>query len=71
MIGRGAARTLCPMTRMTSRIHAYIDRAFGYLGLFLIGLIGWSCDRFGSPTPRERATRRADSGIRPVGRLVD
>jgi hypothetical protein len=54
-----------------TRLTRFADRCAGYLGLFLIGLIGWSCDRFGSPTPRERATRRADSGIRPVGRLVD
>jgi hypothetical protein len=54
-----------------TRLTRFADRCAGYLGLSLIGLIGWSCDRFGSSAPRERAASRADSGIRPVARLVD
>ena len=55
-----------------SRLARFADRCTGYLALFLIGLIGWYYDRFGSPTPpRERALRRAESGIRTVGRFVD
>jgi hypothetical protein len=55
MIGRRAALTLCSMASMKSRINAHIDLALGYLGLFLIGLVGWVCDRRGprpSKTPR-------------------
>jgi hypothetical protein len=43
------------MASMKSRINAHIDLALGYLGLFLIGLVGWVCDRRGprpSKTPR-------------------
>jgi hypothetical protein len=32
---------------MTNEAHRYtrVDRTFDYLALFLIGLIGWVCDR--------------------------
>jgi len=33
------------MKTITSRVHRRIDRSLGYLGLFLIGLIGWVYDR--------------------------
>jgi hypothetical protein len=48
-----------------------IDRGAAYLGLFLIGLIGWYCDRFGGDGFRERPARHVDSGVRQVGRCVD
>jgi hypothetical protein len=48
-----------------------IDRGAGYLGLFLIGLIGWYCDHAGSSGTPERPKARIDSGVRPVGRFVD
>jgi hypothetical protein len=40
------------MTSMKSRIKAHIDRALGYMGLFLIGLLGWVCDRRGPSRSR-------------------
>ena len=56
---------------MKSRFARAIDLCVGYLGLFLIGLIGWYCDRFGSSSAHERSARRIDSGVRQVGRFVD
>ena len=38
------------MATIHSLVTLLIDRALGYFGLFLIGLIGWVCDHFGAPT---------------------
>jgi hypothetical protein len=41
-------------------IERVADRCMGYLGLFLIGAIGWMADRMGpvpQPAPRARARR--------------
>jgi hypothetical protein len=54
-----------------SRLARALDRCVAYVGLFLIGLIGWYCDRFGSTGARERRDPCVDSGIRQVGRFVD
>ena len=40
-----AAYAVRMATINNSRVTPAIDRALGYLGLFLIGLIGWVCDR--------------------------
>jgi hypothetical protein len=39
--------SLGPVTKGGNMMNSYSlpDRAFGYLALFLIGLIGWICDR--------------------------
>jgi hypothetical protein len=44
------------MANMKSRVNAHIDRSLGYLGLFLIGLIGWVYDRLARPATRGQAT---------------
>lgn len=56
---------------LKSRATRLTDRCAGYLGLFLIGLIGWGCDRFGGSRASVRPAGRVDSGVHPVGRLVD
>jgi hypothetical protein len=56
---------------LNSRPSRLTDRYAGYLGLFLIGLIGWYCDRFGGSGASERPARRVDSGVHQVGRFVD
>jgi hypothetical protein len=33
------------MATINSPVTRFVDCALGYLGLFLIGLIGWICDR--------------------------
>jgi hypothetical protein len=71
MIGPRAAEYAVGLMSLKSRIASAIDRLSGYLGLFLIGLIGWYCDRFGSPGPAERPARHVDSGVRQVGRFVE
>jgi len=48
-----------------------IHRCAGYLGLFLLGLIGWYCDRAGSSGTPEGPARRIRSGVRAVGPIVD
>jgi hypothetical protein len=66
MIGSGAASTLCSMTSKKSRITPHIDRALGYLGLFLIGLIGWVCDRRApSPSKPPRLVARSTTPSHP------
>ena len=47
------------MATINSQVTRLIDRGLGYLGLFLIGLIGWVCDRL----PADRAPQRP----RPTG----
>jgi hypothetical protein len=56
---------------LKSRLARALDRCVAYVGLFLIGLIGWYCDRFGSSGAPERGDHRIDSGIRQVGRFVE
>ena len=45
------------MATINSRASLAIDRMLGYLGLFLIGLIGWISDRLPAPRARERPLR--------------
>jgi hypothetical protein len=70
MIGPPPAAYALGVMSLKSRITRAVDRCAGYLGLFLIGLIGWYCDRRSSAGP-ERPSRRVDSRVRPVGRFVD
>jgi hypothetical protein len=44
-------------------LEAHAARCESYLGLFLIGVIGWYCDRFGSLTGAEPRARHVDSAI--------
>jgi hypothetical protein len=44
------------MSRMATN-HQRIDRLLGYLGLFLIGLIGWTCDRLADVRAAARPLR--------------
>jgi len=44
--------------------YSSIDRAFGYFALFLIGLIGWTCDRvtvFGTSIPADNYSGKGAS----------
>jgi hypothetical protein len=49
--------------------YSSIDRAGGYIALFLIGLIGWTCDRVNAlqsslvPDNRQRDWRRNGNDI--------
>lgn len=67
---------LCPATyplgvmSTKSRLARALDRCVAYVGLFLIGLIGWYCDRFGASKAPERRDH-VDSGIRQLGRFVE
>jgi len=50
------------MPTINSRLTSRIDRLLGYLGLFLIGLIGWVCDRLpahSAPGSRQRNAEHA------------
>jgi hypothetical protein len=71
MIGLCPAAYALEVMGMKSRFARAIDLCTGYLGLFLIGLIGWYCDRFGSSKAHGRPARCIDSGVRQVGRFVD
>ena len=71
MIGLRPAAYALGVMSMKSRFTRAIDLCVGYLGLFLIGLIGWCCDRLGSSKAHDRRARRIDSGVRQVGRFVD
>lgn len=42
------------MATINFQVTRLIDRGLAYLGLFLIGLIGWVCDRL----PADRARQR-------------
>ena len=42
-----------------SRLTQRVDLALGFLGLFLIGLMGWVCDQFAATRPRERPAQSA------------
>jgi hypothetical protein len=48
------------MASSTSRVTRLIDLGLGYLGLFLIGLIGWVCDRLPSDRARHRPRPSGD-----------
>ena len=71
MIGPPAAEYALGVMSLKSLTTKAIDRCAGYLGLFLLGLIGWYCDRAGSSATPERPVRRIDSGVRPVGRTAE
>jgi hypothetical protein len=71
MIGVCPAAYPLGVMSMKSRLVRALDRCVAYVGLFLIGLIGWSCDRFGSSGAPKRRDHRVDSGIRHVGRFVE
>jgi len=49
------------------RITRRIDLLLGYLGLFLIGLIGWACDHLAATRARERPLRPGQG--QPAGLL--
>jgi hypothetical protein len=55
------------MTTINSRVNGRIDRMLGYLGLFLIGLIGWVCDRaaFRLPARQRTAHDERSGGAKP------
>jgi hypothetical protein len=42
------------MATINSQVTRLIDWGLGYLGLFLIGLIGWVCDRLPEHGARQR-----------------
>jgi hypothetical protein len=42
------------MASTNSRVNQGIDLLLGYLGLFLIGLIGWACDHLAATRTPER-----------------
>jgi len=56
---------------LQSRTTRITDSCVGYLGLFLIGLIGWYCDRFDRSGASARSAPRVNSGVHQVGRFVD
>ena len=54
------------MATINSRASLAIDRMLGYLGLFLIGLIGWVFDHLPATQAREhslRPGRREHAGL--------
>jgi hypothetical protein len=48
------------MPTINSRASVRLDRLLGYLGLFLIGLIGWVCDRVAVRLPARRSSSHND-----------
>ena len=48
------------MATTNSRVTRLIDGALGYLGLFLIGFIGWVCDGLPEGRPRQRPRPSGD-----------
>jgi len=71
MIGPLASAYALRVMNLKSLTSRAIDRCAGYLGLFLLGVIGWYCDHCGSSGAPERPARRIDSGVRPAGRFVE
>ena len=70
MIGRRPAAYPLSMNVKSPAAHL-LDKCAGYAGLFLIGVIGWWCDRFGGSPDRNRPARRVESGVWHTGRFVD
>jgi hypothetical protein len=70
MIGAPAAAYALGMN-LKSRAARLTDCCAGCLGLFLIGLIGWWCDRFGGSEAVARSAPRVDSGVHRARRFVD
>ena len=71
MIGPRATEYALGVMSLKSLTTKAIDRCAGYLGLFLLGVIGWYSDHSGSHRTPERPTCRIDSGVRPAGRFVE
>jgi hypothetical protein len=44
--------------------YSSLDRAGGYIALFLIGLIGWTCDRVTVFSPHSLPTNFSKQGAR-------
>jgi len=64
MMQAARAHTLSRMAN-NSRLHQSIDLALGFVGLFLIGLLGWVCDHVAT-RPRERPVRSAQGQSRAI-----